>query len=263
MPDNGDRRSAAGSGKVARTAKNINHTCRLSQDNASWSISIAFPSNTFFRYLVTKTRWTYILKTRRHPVRISLSFSIDQCIIHLMKTRKSYKQRLKVKQDQQQSFRQQTGCCRFVWNKALALQKECLNAGASTPFDTRKVSSWTGIGFSCPKEDGFGLSTAGRSRQHQEMSPCPGGGIIGRSRFRPSGKLSNQDIHPPLPSGSAWALPGSPPSVVCIKEHADLVGAIHGKRAGPVRFAGEVSGAVMPPAAGIHQGNCPEASAHA
>jgi hypothetical protein len=46
-----------------------------------------------------------------------------------------------------------------------------------------------GLGFSCPKEDGSGLSTAGRSRQQQEMSPCPGGGIIGLSRFRPSGKL--------------------------------------------------------------------------
>jgi hypothetical protein len=67
------------------------------------------------------------------------------------------------------------------------------NARASIPFDTRKVSSWMGLGFSCPREDGFGLSTAGRSREHQEMSPCPGGGIIGRSRFRPSGRLSNQD----------------------------------------------------------------------
>jgi putative transposase len=35
------------------------------------------------------------------------------------------------------------------------------------------------------------------------------------------------------------------------------------KGAGPARFAGGVSGAVMPPAAGIHQGNCSEAYAHA
>ena len=35
------------------------------------------------------------------------------------------------------------------------------------------------------------------------------------------------------------------------------------KGTGPARFACEVSGAVMPPAAGIHQGNCSEAYAHA
>lgn len=46
-----------------------------------------------------------------------------------MKLRKAYKYRLKAKQNQQQLFRQQAGCCRFVWNKALALQKERLNAG--------------------------------------------------------------------------------------------------------------------------------------
>ncbi len=46
-------------------------------------------------------------------------------------------------------------------------------------------------------------------------------------------------------------------------EHAEPVGAIESKRAGPARFAGAVSGAVLPPAAGIHQGNCPEAPAQA
>ena len=37
------------------------------------------------------------------------------------------------------------------------------------------------------------------------------------------------------------------------KEHADLVGAINIKRAGHTPFACQVSGAVMPPAAGTHQ----------
>ena len=45
------------------------------------------------------------------------------------------------------------------------------------------------------------------------------------------------------------------------EEHADPVGAIHSKRAGHARFACEVRGAVMLPAAGIHQSNCPEAHA--
>ena len=46
-----------------------------------------------------------------------------------MKIRKAYKYRLKAKPEQESIFRQQAGCCRFVWNKALALQKERLDAG--------------------------------------------------------------------------------------------------------------------------------------
>jgi putative transposase len=46
-----------------------------------------------------------------------------------MKIRKAYKYRLKAKPDQERLFRQQAGCCRFVWNKALALQKQRLDAG--------------------------------------------------------------------------------------------------------------------------------------
>ena len=46
-----------------------------------------------------------------------------------MKQRKAYKYRLKTRTGQVALFRQQAGCCRFVWNKALALQKERLDAG--------------------------------------------------------------------------------------------------------------------------------------
>jgi len=46
-----------------------------------------------------------------------------------MKIRKAYKYQLKAKLDQERLFRQQAGCCRFVWNKALALQKQRLDAG--------------------------------------------------------------------------------------------------------------------------------------
>ena len=42
--------------------------------------------------------------------------------------------------------------------------------------------------------------------------------------------------------------------VACgFEEHADLVGAINVERAGHARFACEVSGAAMPPAAGTHR----------
>ncbi|MFH7321412.1 RNA-guided endonuclease InsQ/TnpB family protein [Desulfurivibrio sp. D14AmB] len=46
-----------------------------------------------------------------------------------MTLRKAYKYRLKTKQEQEALFRRQAGCCRFIWNKALALQKERLDAG--------------------------------------------------------------------------------------------------------------------------------------
>lgn len=46
-----------------------------------------------------------------------------------MKIRKAYKFLLEAKPKQEALFRQQAGCCRFVWNKALALQKERLDAG--------------------------------------------------------------------------------------------------------------------------------------
>lgn len=50
-------------------------------------------------------------------------------IINTMKQRKAYKYRLKTKPNQAAMFRQQAGCSRFVWNKALGLQKERLDAG--------------------------------------------------------------------------------------------------------------------------------------
>lgn len=46
-----------------------------------------------------------------------------------MQIRKAYKFRLKAKPNQLAMFCQQAGCCRFLWNKALALQKERLDAG--------------------------------------------------------------------------------------------------------------------------------------
>lgn len=46
-----------------------------------------------------------------------------------MKQRKAYKFKLKAEANQKALFRRRAGCCRFVWNKALALQKERLDAG--------------------------------------------------------------------------------------------------------------------------------------
>jgi len=46
--------------------------------------------------------------------------------------RQAYKYRLKTKTAEELLMRQFAGCCRFVWNKALALQKERLDAGERT-----------------------------------------------------------------------------------------------------------------------------------
>jgi len=46
--------------------------------------------------------------------------------------RQAYKYRLKTKPADELFMRQFSGCCWFVWNKALALQKERLEAGERT-----------------------------------------------------------------------------------------------------------------------------------
>lgn len=59
--------------------------------------------------------------------------------------RKGFKYRLKPTKEQAAKFAQFCGCCRFVWNKALALQKERLDRGefCLSYFDLDKiVSKW-------------------------------------------------------------------------------------------------------------------------
>ncbi len=46
-----------------------------------------------------------------------------------MQIRKAYKYRLKTSSGDESLFSRHAGCCRFVWNKALAMQKERLEAG--------------------------------------------------------------------------------------------------------------------------------------
>src|ERR1035438_10366621 len=86
-------------------------------------------SKTCFRYLVTKTKWTWRLKTQCRPVLISLVLVIDQVYNMSMMIRKAFKYRLKTKPEDELLLRQFAGSCRFVWNKALALQKERLDQG--------------------------------------------------------------------------------------------------------------------------------------
>jgi putative transposase len=49
-----------------------------------------------------------------------------------MVLRQAYKYRLNTKPVDELLMKQFSGCCRFVWNKALALQKERLDAGERT-----------------------------------------------------------------------------------------------------------------------------------
>lgn len=46
-----------------------------------------------------------------------------------MQIRKAFKYRLKTNSGDESLFSRHAGCCRFVWNKALAVQKERLEAG--------------------------------------------------------------------------------------------------------------------------------------
>src|SRR5207249_2164944 len=60
----------------------------------SRKVSWAAPVSTFLRYLVTKTKWTWILKTQYLPVRNSFVSAIDQLYNLSMQIRKAYKYRL-------------------------------------------------------------------------------------------------------------------------------------------------------------------------
>ena len=53
-----------------------------------------------------------------------------------MLVRKAYKFRLEPNKEQRQKLAMNAGCCRFVWNKALALQKEALE-------QTKKLFKYT------------------------------------------------------------------------------------------------------------------------
>jgi len=48
-----------------------------------------------------------------------------------MVIRKAFKYRLKAKPEDESLLRQLAGSCRFVWNKALALQKDRLRASGA------------------------------------------------------------------------------------------------------------------------------------
>ena len=85
-------------------------------------------------------------------------------IISAMKQRKAYKYRIKTKLDQVALFRQQAGCCRFVWNKALALQKERLDAGEKVLNHTVLCKTLTGW----KKEEGIKWLAGAQSQTLQQ-----------------------------------------------------------------------------------------------
>src|SRR5487761_1126685 len=87
------------------------------------SASMAAPSNTRRRYLATKTKCTCILKTQCLPCRTSLSVSIDQCYHGEMERLQAYKFELRPDGAQRRLMRRFAGSCRYVYNRALALQK--------------------------------------------------------------------------------------------------------------------------------------------
>ena len=144
-----------------------------------------------------------------------------------MKMRKAYKQRLKVKHDQQQLFRQQAGCCRFAWHKALALQKECLHAGEKV---LNHAAPWWTMVDAHRLEEGRRDDLVSRgaianpATNHEVSRQGSQGGV----RYKEYAAVSPVQEKRPghrflsIPArfqagwGSARLLPGSPPSVGCI-----------------------------------------------
>jgi putative transposase len=68
-------------------------------------------------------------KTQCLPDLISLDKFIGQAYVKCMIIRKAKKYRLKIRHNKLDKFSQAAGCQRFVWNKFLALQKQCLESG--------------------------------------------------------------------------------------------------------------------------------------
>src|SRR5665647_1029180 len=87
------------------------------------SRSIASRSKTLLRYLATKTKCTCILKAQCRPVRISLSLLIDQQYDGAMQRLQAFRYELRPSGEQERNMRRFAGSCRFVFNKALALQQ--------------------------------------------------------------------------------------------------------------------------------------------
>ena len=82
---------------------------------------------TWRRYLVTNTKCTCRLKTQCRPALNSFEFPIDQVYHLVMLIRKAYKYQLKTNAQQMEQLSRFAGCCRFVWNKVLSIQKEKLD----------------------------------------------------------------------------------------------------------------------------------------
>src|SRR5712692_1548815 len=93
------------------------------------NVSCAAALNTFLRYLVTKIKCTWSLKTQCLPVRKSFVLAIDQLYNMSMQIRKGYKYRLKTNRATGAQFVRFAGACRFVWNKILSINEHRYVAG--------------------------------------------------------------------------------------------------------------------------------------
>ena len=77
-------------------------------------------------YLVTKTKWTCILKTQCLTAIIWFDIFMGQEYNRTMKIKKAFKFRLKPTSTQAQKFLEFAGTSRFLWNKALSLNLQRL-----------------------------------------------------------------------------------------------------------------------------------------
>src|SRR5487761_343502 len=110
-------------------SRSVAWNSRQTSVKISRSASMAAPSNTRRRYLATKTKCTCILKTQCLPCRIPLSCSIGQCYHVAMERLQAYKFELCPDGAQRRLMRRFAGSCRYVYNRALALQRERYERG--------------------------------------------------------------------------------------------------------------------------------------
>src|SRR5215475_1962081 len=88
------------------------------------NVSRAALSNTRRRCLATKTKCTCKLNRQCLPCRISWYLTIDQIIIEPVKRLQAYRFELMPNGEQKRKMRQYAGSARYVFNRALAIQKQ-------------------------------------------------------------------------------------------------------------------------------------------
>ena len=193
-----------------------------------------------------------------------------------MQRLQAFKYELMPSGEQQRNMRRFAGSCRFVFNKALALQKERYEQGEKklgyaglckllTEWRNSVETPWLADAPVHPLQQTLKDLERAYSNFFAKRADFP--------RFKK--KTSPIIAVPPQNTSRTCPCCGhvsadnrqTQAKFLCVEcgfeENADAVGAINVLRAGHARLACEVSGAVMPPAAGTHRSDSEAAQCRA